>query len=488
MNRAQGRLALMGGAFGIELVALAFVYQIVASLDCSAAGSIGLCLFLGSLIARAVAVIAAVLLVLWAFPSATATLLARIADRRPSAGWLLLHLAGVGLLFVPILLANGQDLALWLPEAIVPWVAGGLALVFGGLAWLAAPAAWAGWLRLAGWPAAAAVTLAFFLPDIAERTQPLWEWPALTSATFDAAAGLLGLFGLSPEVFPEERAIAVGDFAVSVARACSGVEGLALVTTFALLYLLLFRAELRVRRFLLVMVPAALLLSWAFNVLRIAALVAIGATLSPALAVGGFHSYAGWMAFTLLALALLVAAHMIPWFRRTSPAPARPWREDWSVACILPFIAVTLADVLIAMALPDPALGYPLKVLVGAAALFPFRTLLARLPWSPDPLALLVGVAVAIGWIAFAPPAVPVTGIAALAPAAFVAWALLRIVGTALVVPVVEELFSAATFSAGSTVGHWQPAPWASFSPAWSLPCCMAVGSPRACRASPSPS
>lgn len=210
---------------------------------------------------------------------------------------------------------------------------------------------------------------------------------------------------------------------------------------FAFLYLLLFRAELRVGRFLLVMVPAALMLSWAFNVVRISVLVAIGAHFSPALAVGGFHSYAGWMAFTLLALALLVASHMIPWFRRQPAAPARPWRQDWVVACILPFIALTLADVLVAMALPEPALGYPLKLAVGLASLYPFRGLLLRLPWSLDPVALFAGVGVAAGWLAFAPPAVPVAGVATLAPMALAAWAVLRIVGTTLVVPVVEELF-----------------------------------------------
>ena len=80
-----------------------------------------------------------------------------------------------------------------------------------------------------------------------------------------------------PMAWPDDHVIELGDFHVEVASACSGIEGLALVLGLSTLYALLFRAQLRQRRFWLVVVPIGLAASWTLNVLRIAALVAIGA-------------------------------------------------------------------------------------------------------------------------------------------------------------------------------------------------------------------
>lgn len=65
---------------------------------------------------------------------------------------------------------------------------------------------------------------------------------------------------------------------------------------FSTVLLLLFRGEFTFPRALL-LVPAALVLSFALNIARIAVLVLIGDAGYPGVAYG-FHSQAGWIAFT----------------------------------------------------------------------------------------------------------------------------------------------------------------------------------------------
>ena len=138
---------------------------------------------------------------------------------------------------------------------------------------------------------------------------------------------------------------------------------------FVLLYGLLFRAELRVWRYWLLVLPVALLTSWGLNVVRLAALVAIGARVSPELAIGGFHSYAGWMFFTLLALGFLAGVRAVPVLHGAGAPPSRRARTmPGAEARILPFVAFMLASVLVPAFSPVPDLAYPVKVVAMAGA------------------------------------------------------------------------------------------------------------------------
>jgi len=275
----------------------------------------------------------------------------------------------------------------------------------------------------------------------------IWPTSALTRVTFVAVEWVLFLFSPATVSDPAAYVIGVDDFFVHIARQCSGVEGFALVTGFVLLYAHLFRGQLRLARFWLVVLPVALALSWALNVLRIAALILIGARVSPDLAVNGFHSYAGWLFFTVLALGLLVGVQATPWLRRQAPcAASSPLWSDWTAARILPFVAFMTASVAAAALVPLPDLAYPLKALAMAATLALFRDAYRRVGVSLDPMAVASGALVGVAWTAMRPPAGPDDALLALAladmgAAAFVLWAAVRLVGTVLLVPWVEELF-----------------------------------------------
>ncbi|HMB14042.1 MAG TPA: exosortase E/protease, VPEID-CTERM system, partial [Roseovarius sp.] len=89
----------------------------------------------------------------------------------------------------------------------------------------------------------------------------------------------------------------------------------------------------------------------------------------------------------------------------------------------------------------EPALGYPLQVGLMLAALWWARATVARyLDW-PSPLAVLAGLGVGVAWIVSAPLAEPTPeALAGLGAGAFAVWAVLRILGTVALVPVIEEL------------------------------------------------
>ena len=73
---------------------------------------------------------------------------------------------------------------------------------------------------------------------------------------------------------------------------------MALVTVFVAVYLWLFRNELRFPQALLIF-PLGMLAIYLANVIRLAALVLLGTHVFTGSGCQGFHSYAGWIAFTV---------------------------------------------------------------------------------------------------------------------------------------------------------------------------------------------
>ena len=358
---------------------------------------------------------------------------------------LALNGAGVALALVPMALLRegGGAAALW--PSLGAWVAG-MALILVGLGLYLAPAArWRAFLAEA-WPNLLLVTAAgAAAPWLAVLIRPLWRIEAIADATFRAVAAIIGFLGYEVTADPARKIIGTDAFSISVAPVCSGIEGIALVTLFVTLYLVLFRRDLRFPRALL-LYPLGIAASALLNVVRIAALLVIGLEGNPALAVGGFHSHAGWLMFTLVALAIVALAQTVPALktaavpRATAHAPL-PFLRDPVVARILPF-AVFMATALAASTLTaQPGVVYPLRMLALTAVVLAFAPLYRHLPWRIDPWAVGVGAAVGLMWVMIpvAPAEAPPHG--ALAGGLLVLWFVVRGLGTVLLVPLVEELF-----------------------------------------------
>lgn len=442
-RRGLARLAALALVLLVEAVMIVAAFQVLTTLDCRDTGLYlgcralrlsmvqGLCLAIGAGIYLA------------ARPDARAGLRSVAAGHPRAPAWALVHAAGLVAVFAPLALLDPGALAARF-GMVLPLLAGGaVALVAGGLFWLAPPRALWGWARAQGWALPFLLAVALALPPLADEFARLWYWGPLAKATFAAVAAVLSLFADALTVVPDQAIIGAGDFVVAVASQCSGVEGLALTTAFLGVYAVLFRDTLRQGRFWAVVFPLSLLASWCFNVLRITALILIGASGAPELALNGFHSFAGWLSFTVLVLLILIVAHTVPWLQRDPPAGrAAVSAPDRAVERILPFVAFMLASVAVNAFFAEPALAYPMVAGAMVLALLLARTGWTSLDWRADPVAIAAGLGVAALWLVTAPPAPEAAGaVAQLTGAAAAGWIAVRILGTALLVPMVEELF-----------------------------------------------
>jgi exosortase E/protease (VPEID-CTERM system) len=357
-------------------------------------------------------------------------------------------------------------------------------------------AASAGWWEAAAWMLALAATLGSWLAlwarwpvllSLARRVAPLAAgslvlasvaytggqfcqrlWEPLRAATFSLAAPMAKVLVPAVEIDPSECVIGVPDFAIEIAPQCSGYEGLGLTLVFVAAFLWFFRHRLRFPRCLLLLLVAPLAV-WLLNVLRIAALVAIGVHISAAVALQSFHSYVGSILFAGANLAIMFAVLRTPMLLRdgvvsehaASSSTDGESLENYAATHLIPFLCLVAMGLATSAISPD-ATWHPVKIIVAAGALYFCRGSLGRFLWPrattpgvPPTTALwwatCVALLTATAWLlSSALPGSPLSSAGrdliphfagtASGRLAGVVWWSLRIVGAVLVVPVSEEL------------------------------------------------
>jgi exosortase E/protease (VPEID-CTERM system) len=235
-----------------------------------------------------------------------------------------------------------------------------------------------------------------------------WLGHRMQAATFHGVTMLLSF--IYPNVFRDPGHFLVGTryFSVVVADQCSGVEGLALMLSLTVGWLLYTRRELRLRRALL-LVPVALYLSWLLNLVRLACLIAIGNAGYTAVALGGFHSQAGWILFSCVGLCFLLTVNNVAWFRRSPPpsaihqanlAPAGSAGVNVAAVYLLPWLAILAAGLLAQAASDGFEWLYPLRLVVALAVFFAYRRHYLQMDWRFGWLGPATGVVVFAFWVA----------------------------------------------------------------------------------------
>lgn len=442
--------AMLAGLIVLELGLVVLFYDHLMHFECHAVAPRPLCRTFSLMVPRAILAGAMLAMFVTARPGWRAWLAGQVT-LYPAPHRLALQIAGIGLILAPWLWlqdgGTGRDVFLAVPF----WVAG---LVIGGWATLrliAPPAVWMEALARAGPILWCAVALALVGPELARGIEIVWDrWEPLTEATFRASEWVLSRSDLPIYSNPPLRYLGVSDFIVEVSSQCSGIEGFMLFGAFLGFYIWLFRDRLAFPAVWLLL-PLGLALSWCFNVFRIAALILVGHYVSPDLAINGFHSHAGWLFFTLLAGLTALAAHRVPVFRRSghvrpapAPSPVPPFFKDPVAARLLPFVIFMLSALVASTFSQIPALLYPWRALAMALALALFWRVLVAMPWRITPSAVGAGAGIGVLWIVTAP--VPEAGplsaaLQDLGAVALFLWVAARIVGTAVLVPVIEELF-----------------------------------------------
>ena len=302
-------------------------------------------------------------------------------------------------------------------------------------------------------------------------SQALWDASstgiigALQTLTFRSAYSVLRL--LLPDLIVDPATFTLGTprFLVYIAKECSGMEGLGLVLVFTVAWLSYFRKESRFPHALL-LVPCALVVVWLLNVVRIISLILIGNAGAPDVAMVGFHSQAGWIAFTAVALAFSMATRKIAWVRRypdggdgfeSGPAmgqsAAIPENEreltgesPATGAYLIPFLAILAASFVSKAASGYFEWLYPLRFVAAAIAIWFSRGELKKLNWRFGWLAPCTGTGVFLVWIGWTwwskSPSDSTLGasLAALAPISRFTWIAFRVAAAAVTVPIAEEL------------------------------------------------
>lgn len=252
----------------------------------------------------------------------------------------------------------------------------------------------------------------------------------------------------SDVVYDAPRSIVgTAQFNVSIAPLCSGYESIGVVSAFVVAHLWTARREFVFPRALVVL-PLALLAAYAANVARIVSLIALGSSWSRDVALGGFHSKAGWVLVCGVCAALPVVTRRFRWIAR-GDAPAESGADDDDAAAyLLPALSLLAVHMVTALFAARFDVLYVLGPLAAAAVLLAVRSSLPLARWSPTWHAPAAGAAVFVMWLALEPVS-PKATVATNALRAFVAnlgtpWAALwvagKVVGSTVVVPVVEEL------------------------------------------------
>ena len=273
-------------------------------------------------------------------------------------------------------------------------------------------------------------------------TEALWR--PLAGYTFAAVGALLGL--LFPQVVSDPGRLVLGTpaFKVAIAPSCSGYEGIGLILAFLAIYLWLFRRELRFPGVLLVL-PIGAVTIWVVNALRIVALIALGDAGWREVALGGFHSQAGWIAFNVVGLAFVALLNRGRYFRRDSAPAAAPVGDDGTTAYLAPFLVVLATAMVTGIFASELDWLYPVRVIAATAVLWCFRHHYSNLGWSVSWRAVALGCVTFALWIALVPsnagaaPGWP-AALASLPAHWAAAWLAIRVIGYTVTVPLVEEL------------------------------------------------
>ena len=324
----------------------------------------------------------------------------------------------------------------------VAWLLSGATVLLLWLGALAPPRLWGPWASKEKATVLGATAVGVGVWGTTQLSQTFWR--PLAEPTFWAVRTLLSLVYTDVHYDLSEMVVGTATFEIVIAPVCSGYEGVGCVTLLLTLYLWWFRSHLRFPRALLLL-PLGAAAVWVANALRITALIALGTSVSTAVAVEGFHSQAGWIAFLLVGLGLIAWAQRCLLFAVAPPTSAAPAHARYAAALLVPLLVLLAATVVTSAFASEIDYLYPVRVVATGAALWSFRHVYRRLTWTWSWPAVVLGVAVFGVWMLLEPagqdrPTGVAEGLAQLPAGLAGVWVGFRVLGAVLTVPIAEEL------------------------------------------------
>jgi exosortase E/protease (VPEID-CTERM system) len=321
------------------------------------------------------------------------------------------------------------------------WVACGAGAIVCAFAAMAPLPLWLKAARTLGniwlYSVAAALAAAWAIP-LSQR-----YWWSTAAATFEVVR--LILLPILPNLSTDPTTLVIGTqrFAVEILEYCSGLEGMSLILVFTIAWLWYFRKEYRFPRALL-LIPLGLALMFALNAVRIAVLVLIGNAGYPDIAVYGFHSQAGWIAFNAVAVGIAFWTRRSRWLNISEESSEDGHADNPTAVFLTPLLAILAAGMLSHALSGRFEWLYPLRLFACLAVMAIYRHRLAALDWRWSWRGPLLGIGIFFVWIVgahfLAPKADMPEALAAASPSLRWAWIACRVAASVLTVPLAEEL------------------------------------------------
>jgi len=273
-------------------------------------------------------------------------------------------------------------------------------------------------------------------------------WDSMTEFTFEATRAILKLFYDDVHFNVADKKLGLSSFWVYIAPSCSGIEGAILALSITGTYLFLARDFLKLPQ-AYILLPIAVIISVILNIIRIALLIIIGEEYSPTLAVGGFHSIAGWISAVLVALFIVFIFASWKWIHKesTSKSVSQPQQKDAQIAIAIlsPFLIFSLLTLLEGIASGVFHKFYAIKVILALAVLYFFKREYKFNKPNYIVESLAIGLLVAILWIVLVPLNEAQNNeigqaLSAMPTLLLIAWWVFRLIGFLVVAPIIEEL------------------------------------------------
>ena len=265
-----------------------------------------------------------------------------------------------------------------------------------------------------------------------------WLWIPLSHSTLGVVAMLLRLAFPSGARGPEGVIVGLFDFTVRVDPVCSGFEGMGLAAVLTVAYWFTFRKDLRFPNAYLLL-PIGVALAWLGNIVRILTLLILGAFVNPQLAIGAFHSKAGWVMFCAIALAIGTLGRRLSFFSKAAHVSSQPW-ENPTVAYVLPLVVLVGTALVTGLFAETYDRAYVLRLLAAVTAIFVLRRYYRQFEWGWAWLPYVVGALVALMWLVVPVPKAQPLRLDAAGQGASISWIAFRALGSVIIVPFCEEL------------------------------------------------
>jgi len=366
--------------------------------------------------------------------------------------WRLLAAHGAAMIVFGVLsslLYAGPRSGPWVNPLAASWLLAGLAaIVFGAVAFFSLTA----WVRLIrGTGLLWAYAFIAVISACVVGNMCRWLWQPASFLTFSLTEAFLRPFVTSIVANPATMVVGTQHFRVEIAPQCSGLEGVGLILSFGILWLLLFKRECRFPQSL-VLIPLSVAIVFLLNAIRIAALILIGNAGAPQIALGGFHSQAGWIAFSAVSVGFCAVIQQVPCFtsrqQTRESSAAVTVTHNPTAAFLLPFVMILTCGMIARAAAPSGGFEwlYPLGFFAAGGALWFYKNNYSILSWKCDWVAPAVGAIVFIIWIAldrFSGSTADHEVSVALAGSPLLAkitWISVRVLAAVITVPLAEEL------------------------------------------------